>query len=75
MKLNEVVWHVAHPEIHGHIDGPVDSSGYIDVVFERPVAFPPGSSYRIARYWRCNTDLLFYSPKDAIRRHKPQDQL
>lgn len=66
--IGKIVYHVAHPEVPATIRGQIAKDNYVDVIFERPVAFSELSPLLRRRHWGCNIDLLWNSSGTAKRK-------
>lgn len=61
----KVKYHVANPEVAGKVVSSPDASGYVNVVFEKPVGFSGNSSRGLHKFWACSSTLLFDTPQEA----------
>jgi len=56
------VYHVAHPDVVGYIQSCSPYPNYVNVEFEKPVAF---NDYPPKEHWGCNLGLLYTTPTEA----------
>lgn len=56
------VYHVAHPDVAGYIQSCSPYPNYVNVEFEKPVAF---NEYPPKEHWGCNLGLLYTTSEDA----------
>ena len=75
MKINDIVYHVAHPGVSGVVVGPAEGPSYvpgsewIPVKFSTDVGFTGNKSVGLRTYWYCSSHLLFKTSKQARANH------
>lgn len=78
MKIGDVVYHVANPDVKGTIAGLVAGPSYIPgsawvpVEFETEVGFSGNRMGGKRTHWLCSSHLLFKTSEQARANHNPE---
>lgn len=78
MKIGDIVYHVAHPDVQGKITGLVQGPSYkpgsvwVPVEFETEIEFSGNSRAGKRMHWLCSSHLLFKTSEDARANHNPE---